>query len=73
LRKPTPSLRCHRASLKPKLRPTSTTYLEISAEQLSLFGAFNQVVITGGWDITPAHNISARIIRAYYGDSMRAA
>lgn len=53
-------------------RPTSTTYLKVSAEQLSLFGTFNQVVITGGWDITPAHNISARVIRAYYGDSLRA-
>lgn len=56
-----------------KTRPTDVTYFDLSVEQLSLFGKYNQVVATGGWDITPQHNVSARVIRAYYGDSFRGA
>jgi hypothetical protein len=52
-------------------RPTAVTYLKVSAEQLSLFEKYNQIVVTGGWDITPRQNISARLIHAYYGDSVR--
>lgn len=54
-------------------RPTDTTYLSLSAEQLDYFGRFDQVVATAGWDVTPRHNVSARLISAYYGDAVRAA
>lgn len=53
-------------------RPSAATYVQLSAEQLSLYGRYDQFVVAAGWDVTPNQNLSARLIHAYYGDSVRA-
>ena len=55
------------------LRPTHTTFLNLSTETLENFGTYRQTVLTGGWDITPIHAISGRFIDADYGRAYRLA
>jgi hypothetical protein len=43
-------------------RPTRTTFLTVSGERLDYFGHSDQVVVSGGWDITPQHGIYARYV-----------
>ena len=47
--------------------------LNLSAEQLENFGTYRQTVLSGGWDVTPAHTVAFRVIDAYYGKAYRMA
>jgi hypothetical protein len=43
-------------------RPTPTTFLNVSAERLDSFGRSDQIIVSGGWDITPRHGLYGRYI-----------
>lgn len=42
------------------LRPTSTTSLGVSAQQLDSFGRYRQFVMTAGWDVTQKNSLYTR-------------
>ena len=54
-------------------KPSATTITNLTAEKLRNFGTFNQTVFSAGWDITPAHVVSGRVIDASYGRAYRLA
>jgi hypothetical protein len=54
-------------------RPLPALAVNLSLERLENFGTYDQAVLTGTWDITPAHTISGRVIDAYYGNAYRLA
>lgn len=55
------------------VRPTATTFLNVTTERLSNFGDFRQTIVSAGWDITPRHGVAARYITADYGSATRLA
>jgi hypothetical protein len=42
------------------IRPTATTSLGLSAQQLYSFGRYRQIVLTGGWDVNPKNSLYSR-------------
>jgi len=55
------------------VRPTATTFVNLSSERLSNFGTFDQTVLSVGWDISPTQSIVSRYITAFYGHAYRLA
>jgi len=54
-------------------RPINPVYLKISAERIYSFGTYDQVVLTGSWDITPEHALGGRYIYTNDADYFRLA
>jgi hypothetical protein len=55
------------------VRPTTTTFVNVTSERLSSFGEFYQHILSAGWDITGRQSIVARMITAHYGKAYRVA
>jgi hypothetical protein len=46
------------------IKPTNNTFLNVTTERLHSFGAFDQTILSGGWDITARDGIAFRYISA---------
>jgi len=44
------------------VRPTATTFINVTAERLRQFGESDQIIVNGGWDVTPRHGLYGRYI-----------
>jgi len=54
-------------------RPTATTSVGLSGQQLNSFGRYRQVVATAGWDINPRNSLHTRFYRSGGEDYYRLA
>lgn len=52
------------------IRPTSTTMVNLSSEQLRSFGSYRQTIVSASWNITPRQAVAIRYIDAYYGKGL---
>lgn len=46
------------------VKPTDRTFINLSTERLDSFGAFDQTVVSAGWDITSEDGVATRYILA---------